>query len=143
MVMTIHNKRFDQTGHLLKAGGLIVRDQAGRQEVLLISSNRRSWSFPKGHLEPDETLEQCAVRECEEETGLRVEIIKELPVLEYKDDAGTPILVQLYQMRVISGQLTGESSDVHLEWVPVDQAAGVFDYQNLRDYIKLATAELV
>lgn len=48
------------------AGGIVVN---GRGEWLMIHRNGR-WDLPKGHLEPFETLEECAVREVGEETGI-------------------------------------------------------------------------
>lgn len=49
------------------AGGIVVND---RGEWLMIHRNGR-WDLPKGHLEPYETLEACAVREVAEETGVQ------------------------------------------------------------------------
>lgn len=49
------------------AGGLVTNK---KHEVLMIF-RRNKWDLPKGKLDPGETLEQCAVREVEEETGLR------------------------------------------------------------------------
>lgn len=48
------------------AGGIVVN---GRGEWLMIHRNGR-WDLPKGHWEPGETLEECAVREVAEETGV-------------------------------------------------------------------------
>lgn len=42
-------------------------------EILLIKPNRsNTWGIPKGHLEPGETLEECAIREVFEETGIDI-----------------------------------------------------------------------
>jgi len=49
------------------AGGAVTDD---RGDCLLIYRNGR-WDLPKGHLEPGETIEECALREVEEETGVR------------------------------------------------------------------------
>lgn len=52
---------------LVYTGGGLVTNEKG--EVLLIF-RRSKWDLPKGKLDKGETLEQCAVREVEEETGL-------------------------------------------------------------------------
>src|SRR5439155_13944430 len=63
------------------AGGVIARrDQRGEIEVLLIHRpHRQDWSFPKGKVDAGETDEACALREVEEETGLRCTLGSELP----------------------------------------------------------------
>lgn len=44
-------------------------------KVLLVQGRKTGmWSFPKGHLESGETALQCALRELQEETGLRLRI---------------------------------------------------------------------
>ena len=48
------------------AGGLVVNEE---NKILMIF-RRGKWDLPKGKLDKGETLEQCAVREVEEETGL-------------------------------------------------------------------------
>ena len=61
------------------AGGVVVRDGADGPEVLLVHRPAYDdWSFPKGKLEPGESDEECAVREVEEETGLRCALGREL-----------------------------------------------------------------
>lgn len=52
---------------LIKAGGGLVKNQS--DEVLFIF-RRGKWDLPKGKLDEGETLEQCAIREVEEETGV-------------------------------------------------------------------------
>ena len=61
-----------ENGVLLKAGGLIVKDN----KILLVSSNGKDFVIPKGHVEKGEKVEGCAIREVEEETGFKVKIIK-------------------------------------------------------------------
>lgn len=57
------------------AGGVVVDDCGA---CLMILRNAR-WDLPKGHWEPGETIEECAVREVEEETGVRgVRIVRPL-----------------------------------------------------------------
>jgi len=58
------------------AGGLVTNK---KHEMLLIF-RRNKWDLPKGKLDPGETLEQCAIREVEEETGIQ-NIILHKPLL--------------------------------------------------------------
>lgn len=53
---------------VIKAGGGLVKNKKG--EILLIF-RRAKWDLPKGKLDDHETIEECAVREVQEETGLQ------------------------------------------------------------------------
>src|SRR5665811_1751943 len=70
------------------AGGLVVDVHEGVARVAVIARRNRAgrveWCLPKGHGENDETLEQTAVREVAEETGI---IGRVLACLLYTSDA--------------------------------------------------------
>lgn len=61
-------KEFFKHFVVIPAAGGLVRNS--RRAILMIF-RRGKWDLPKGKLDPGETLEKCAVREVEEETGLR------------------------------------------------------------------------
>ena len=61
-------KAFWKKFKLIKAGGGLVNNGKGQYLFML---RRGKWDLPKGKLDPGETLEQCAVREVGEETGLQ------------------------------------------------------------------------
>jgi 8-oxo-dGTP pyrophosphatase MutT (NUDIX family) len=52
---------------IIAAGGLVTN----QHEELLMIFRRGKWDLPKGKLDADETIEACAVREVQEETGIR------------------------------------------------------------------------
>jgi 8-oxo-dGTP pyrophosphatase MutT (NUDIX family) len=64
--------------HVIKAAGGVVKNE---NEEILLMFRRGKWDLPKGKLDDGETLEECAKREVEEETGLKkLEIIKAITI---------------------------------------------------------------
>jgi len=61
------------------AGGVVFKDG----QVVLLRRHSGEWVMPKGHLEPGETDEEAALREVEEETGLRARIVARLGETSY------------------------------------------------------------
>lgn len=55
------------------AGGIV-----SKEGKLLMIYRRKVWDIPKGKLDKGETIEECAVREVEEETGVKVEIVDKI-----------------------------------------------------------------
>ena len=60
---------------LRSCGVLILREREDGAEFLLMKHKNR-WDLPKGHVDPGETDLQCALREMEEETGIRADQIE-------------------------------------------------------------------
>ena len=65
----------------VEAAGLFLSCGAGKQRRWLLLKNRKrqDWGFPKGHVEPGESLIQTALRECAEETGIALFMISGVP----------------------------------------------------------------
>ncbi|MEO7124823.1 MAG: NUDIX hydrolase [Nakamurella sp.] len=110
------------------AGGLVVRVEGGQAQVALIGRARRGgklrWSMPKGHVEQGETLEQTAVREVREETGIVGIVVAPLGSLSYTFTAdGKQIRKRVHHflMDAVSGELSDADVEVtEARWVPVD-----------------------
>lgn len=80
---------------IIKAGGGLVKNDQGK---LLMILRRGKWDLPKGKLDPGETLEQCALREVEEETGIsQLEILSQAGItFHVYDEYGKHILKESY-----------------------------------------------
>ena len=104
---------------VVRAAGGVVEDD-GR--VLLVHRPRYDdWTFPKGKALADESDEACALREVEEETGLRCELGEELPSTSYVDSKGRPKRVRYWRMRPVTGAFAPHDEVDEIAWVaPAD-----------------------
>jgi len=119
------------------AGGVVVRD--GR--VAVVHRPRYDdWSLPKGKLDAGETFEQAALREVEEETGQRCELVRELPSVEY-EARGRPKLVRYWLMSVASdpGFVPNDEVD-ELRWLSPEDAASLLTYDRDKEVLAAAIA---
>ena len=71
-------------------GAIVYTVENGVIKYLLVEENSGFHSFPKGHLENEETEEQTAIREIKEETDLEVELITDFKVCERYNPAEKP-----------------------------------------------------
>lgn len=73
----------------VSAGGIVLRQSPEGIKVLLIEDRFGYWTWPKGHIEKDETPHEAALREIEEETGIAgLEILCEAGIQKYSFPSG-------------------------------------------------------
>jgi 8-oxo-dGTP diphosphatase len=121
------------------AGGVIVRQTLrGKIQVLLVHrSHREDWTFPKGKLEAGESHERCALREVEEETGLRCTFGAELPPSSYTNGKGRPKVVRYWIMDPGNGRAEPRNEVDAVRWASLEEAATLLTYPRDR---KILTA---
>lgn len=111
------------------AGGVVVRGQGDSVDVLVVHRPRYDdWTFPKGKAEPGEPDEDCALREVEEETGLRCELVRELRSTSYVDARGRPKVVRYWLMRPVGGELDFLNEVDAAAWLTPAEAAERLSY---------------
>ena len=114
------------------AGGLVVDVPRAMARAAVIArlnrAGRVEWCLPKGHLEQGETPEQAAVREIEEETGIRGRVVRPLGTIEYRFSAeGRRVhkLVHHYLLEAVGGTLSIEGDPdqeaIDVAWVPLHE----------------------
>lgn len=82
-----HKSWFQQSPYRpyhISAGCVVVKSLSPDTAILVLSDHEGRLSLPKGTLENNETLEQCAARETEEETGAKVELVDFIASLTYE-----------------------------------------------------------
>ncbi len=117
----------------VRAAGGVVVDDAGR--VLLVHRPRYDdWSLPKGKLEEGESWEDAAVREVEEETGLRCALGPEVGRTRYEVAAG-PKEVRYYRMRP-AGEAQAQNEVDEVRWVTPVEAEALLEHAHDRDLVR-------
>jgi 8-oxo-dGTP diphosphatase len=120
---------------ILAAGGLVIRsDEDGSLRVLVAHRPRYDdWSLPKGKADPGETPELTAVREVEEETGVRADVITPIAEIEYSVSGGRRKVVRYFAMRHRSETPFVPNDEVdEIRWLAPDGAARLVSYDHDR-----------
>ncbi|WP_276504643.1 NUDIX hydrolase [Terrimonas pollutisoli] len=98
-------KAFFKKFTLVQAAGGLVKNGQGENLVIF---RRGKWDLPKGKLDKGESLEECAVREVEEETGLQnIKLLAPLLVTYHTYHEGTKFILKeshWYKMQTLNNQ---------------------------------------
>ena len=125
---------------LVRAAGGVVRKNGSRGPMRVAVVHRPGyddWSFPKGKLDRGETLEDAALREVEEETGLRCKLVGEVGCTSYLDRRGRNKVVCYWLMEPVGGRKFAPGGEVdQLRWVPVSEAMQLLTYDRDRQLLK-------
>lgn len=127
---------------ILAAGGVVVRQRKGANQLAVIHRPRHGdWSLPKGKLDEGEGFEEAAVREVEEETGLRCELGRELTPVTYEDRHGRSKLVRYWLMTPRDkdqGKFKPNTEVDELRWLELGDATELLDYERDRQLVRKA-----
>ena len=134
-----------RTARATSAGGVVTRTVDGAVEVALV--HRRSpplWALPKGTPDSGETLEETALRETREETGLAVELVAPISDIRYFFVRGSTRFhktVHFFLMRATGGSLDDHDAEFDdVRWVPAEEALALLTHATERSVLERALA---
>ena len=123
----------------------VVITKEKEPKVLLIQRGHEPfkgcWAFPGGFMNMDETTEQCAVRELEEETGLKVSNIQQIGAYSKvdRDPRGRTVTVAYLAVIEKPEAVKGLDDAAKAQWFPISALPKLaFDHEEImKDAIKL------
>lgn len=124
------------------AGGVVCREgSSGETEIVVVHRPAYDdWTLPKGKVDPDETPEECALREVKEETGFRCELVRPLGCTAYVDRRGRNKVACYWVMEVVNGKFRAGGEVDRMSWLPVAEAVKRLTYE--RDKALIAQQQL-
>lgn len=111
----------------ISAGGVVFRRWEGELQIQLIQDRYGKITLPKGKMEPGETVEQTALREISEETGIEGRIVKPVEVIVYQYTNAQKGLVDkevhYYLVEAVGGSLSAQLEEIRgVEWLEPSDA---------------------
>jgi 8-oxo-dGTP pyrophosphatase MutT (NUDIX family) len=132
-----------RTARATSAGGVVHRLIESRVQIALV--HRRApvlWALPKGTPDSGETIEETALRETREETGLEVEIEARLQSIRYFFVRGTTRFhktVHFFLMRPIGGSLDAHDAEFdEVRWTDLSEALAIMSHATERSVVEEA-----
>ena len=118
------------------AGGVVTRPHpGGAVEIVVVHRPRYGdWTLPKGKREPGETDERCALREVEEEAGLRCVLARGLGATAYETGRGAKTVVW-FELRPVGGELRAGDGVHEARWLGREEARALLTYEGDREVL--------
>lgn len=131
----------------VSAGGVVVRD--GRCVVIVptrrAADGSKVLALPKGHPEPGESLEEAALREVREETGVTAELAGPLGEVRYwyqREGRRIAKRVEFFLLRYVSGSVDDHDHEVEVaRWLALEDAARELTYEGEREMVTRALSQ--
>ena len=132
---------------IFSAGGIVLKKIDSELRVLVTQhSGHKGWDFPKGHLESGESSEAAALREVEEETGAKAEIIEKVGQTQYfywEDKQKVLKTVVFFLMKYVDeGEATTAFEVSSKKWLPVDEVSGQLTFKDTKELWKKARSKI-
>jgi 8-oxo-dGTP diphosphatase len=122
------------------AGGVVRRESSDEKPLYAVIHRPRydDWTLPKGKLDRGETERDAALREVEEETGIRCRVGRELGSVSYVDSQGRGKTVRYWLMTPEEGEFLPTSEVDEIRWLDAESAMALLSYDRDREVLRAA-----
>ncbi len=130
---------------IVSAGGVVYRIKNKDIEVKLITTRSWKYTLPKGRVEQGESVEDSAIREVKEESGVTAKLENFLGTVEWKLKSGEPKIVYIYLMECLKDGKVNDPDDEILEagWFSLGKAIGLVTFPPMRKMLIQAAKRLM
>ncbi len=137
-----------KTKFQLSAGGVVFRENEGIEVALIATKRGTVWGLPKGLVDRErkESLEEAALREVREETGLHGRVLERIDKVEYWyrwKENDEPVryhkIVYFFLIEHQGGDIRDHDFEVdEVRWFPLEQAMQIASYESEREILRKA-----
>ncbi|MBS96421.1 MAG: NUDIX hydrolase [SAR202 cluster bacterium] len=129
----------NQNKKIIASGGVIYRKNNGGEIIICHRTKTNLYALPKGKSENGENLENTALREVLEETGLQCKIIKSIGTIEYlvpQEGKYLPKEVTFFLMEIIGGNLENHDHEFDtVQWIEIQYAKSILTFESESDIV--------
>lgn len=130
-----------RSADIVQAGAIVISDRRGKRKLLLITNRGgHRWLFPKGSVKKKEMPEEAALREAEEEAGVRGEVLAYIGATEDKVDGE---LVRVDYFLVRADRMLDPDDDREVRWCAPQKCLELLSDPALRKLLDRALPEIM
>ena len=132
----------------ITAGGVVYRWLNGKLQLLVLQDAKGRWALPKGHVEPNETYQQTALREIKEETGLTdLMVYQSVGKVDFQYRRHNQLILMtlhlfLVEARSKTNNIKKEKWSQAIAWVSPNQAIDLIEYEDICRIILIALSHI-
>lgn len=143
----VNSDKYIPTHEQVSAGGVVFRRLESIAEIAIVRIvPEMRWQLPKGIIDPGETIEEAALREVREESGIDAELITPIETIEYwfvAERDGQRVrfhkFVHFFLMSYRAGDVADHDHEVdEARWVNIETALSLLEFKSERDIVTKA-----
>ncbi len=139
------HKSYMKIRNIQSAGGVVIRNSPSKQILLIKFYDGSGLSFPKGHIEKDESIEEAAIREVKEETGIKnIKVLNKLGIVTRPgvEMDGAKVIKDIHLYLMNTKDELHSKSDEDWGWFDIDEAIDNMSFPQEKEFLNKIRSKL-